>query len=490
MSLYDYQSKMLEELQAVIGQGFKRICCVSPTGSGKTIMIREFVRRLENRYKTCFLLPSKVLLDQSIQAYRSIGLQFGRLHGHNHYSEAVANWLTTVQTLILRTSDPAMSFQFFIIDECHHVRSRTYTELMARIFPDAYFIGFTATPVRTDGLGLGAEIDGFKCFQKIIFGPSVGDLIAAKRLSDYTILRPRNPIVDQAAQKALKEHKFDTLEEAVSGGAIIGDMINLFKKHAGNDRGLVFARNINQSQFFQQKYLEAGIKTAHIDGTMNQSQRRSIIKDYEQNRLQVLTSCNTISEGFDVPSCRVVQLARFTQSLSLYCQQKGRGIRYQEGKEKAIIIDHARNFAVHGDMRWITNEDWRSMFYGEDRLRDVNVYECDKCFAALERGKTVCPECGHDHKDEKTGRNQEQIKGFSGVNPAMIDIEFEAVNSELIQRTKKLTPDEAFRLYKNDFMRCSSMMEVKTQLRIHGLQLGLAKLFYDKVLDAKMEVFL
>jgi predicted amidophosphoribosyltransferase len=130
------------------------------------------------------------------------------------------------------------------------------------------------------------------------------------------------------------------------------------------------------------------------------------------------------------------------------------------------------------------------MFYGEDRLRDVNVYECDKCFAALERGKTVCPECGHDHKDEKTGRNQEQIKDFSGVNPAMIDIEFEAVNSELIEQTKKLTPDEAFSLYKNDFMRCSSMMEVKTQLRIHGLQLGLAKLFYDKVLDAKMEVFL
>ncbi len=488
MVLYDYQTKLLEDLQGSIAAGFKRICCVSPTGSGKTIMIREFVRRLENNYKTCFLLPSKVLLKQSIDAYRSIGLRFGKLHGENKFSEVVQNWLSTVQTLTLRVSQYDINFDFFIIDECHHVRSSTYTRLMSTLFPNAFFIGFTATPVRSDNLGLGAWVDGFRSFEKIVFGPSVKDLIAANRLSDYVIMRPRNPILDPIAQQALKDHKYDTIDEAISSGAIIGDMISLFKQHARNDRGLIFARNIDQSRYFAEKYREAGLKIAHLDGSMSKTQIDRIVEDYRNSRLQAITSCNMISEGFDVPACRVVQLGRYTESLALYCQQTGRGIRYEEGKEKAVIIDHAKNFARHGDMRWITNDDWHEMFLGENQDRNINVYECEICFSALESGQKICPDCGHNHGDAKVGQDKKHESDFKAVSPTMIDIEFEEVNSVL--SNSKLSPDQAFKQYEADFMRCNSMHEVKTVLRLHGLQIGLSKLFYDKILDKKMEVFL
>jgi len=131
-----------------------------------------------------------------------------------------------------------------------------------------------------------------------------------------------------------------------------------------------------------------------LDGCIDKATRRSRINQLATGELRVLTSCQVISEGTDVPSVGGCLLLRPTDSLSLYLQQVGRCLRPSPGKSHALILDMVGNVAKHGfhtDPR-----DWSlEGRHKRNASAAAPIRECPECYAALPAATRVCPECGY-----------------------------------------------------------------------------------------------
>lgn len=508
MELYDYQTKLLNDLNTAIQQGYKRICCVSPTGSGKTIMIREFVRRLNNQFYSCFLVPSRILVSQSVKAFREINLSFGKLHGNSQFYEGFLSWVSTIDTFRARKKQGKITqeFTFFIIDECHHARAATYEELMKTLFPNAYYIGFTATPVRLDNKGLGASIDNFKSFEIIIFGPSMKYLLDRGKqglrgsLSPYTYIKPPSITDNEDLKKKLRQHGYKNADEALGSGAFIGDLISSYQKYGAPQKlpGITFCNSVEISKHFAKKYNEAGIRAAHIDAKTPTRERDKILNGLVSGLYQQVCSKDVISEGCDVPACSIVTLARYTESLSLNVQQIGRPIRFVPGKQ-AYVLDLVNRYQTFGRPEQITQEKWRDYFYGSAKDITVPTYVCKEpscrsCFDPTEY--TRCPDCNKPveykpsssinssaSKITKRGKEEQKLinAGFTGIDIDLVEV------SEKPEPEKRLTQDQVFELYKQEFLMCQSKEDIREVLKAHGLKMELAKMFYEKLLKYKMK---
>ena len=143
---------------------------------------------------------------------------------------------------------------------------------------------------------------------------------------------------------------------------------------------------------------------------MDDRLRAKLIEDLGAGRLDVLTSCDIVSEGTDIPVVTAAILLRPTQSESLYLQQVGRVLRPAPGKSHAIILDHVGNVITHGlpDM----DRDWTldgSPRRGKKRDEPApSVRQCPQCFAA-HAPAPVCPACGHEYRTEV--RELQQVEG-------------------------------------------------------------------------------
>jgi superfamily II DNA or RNA helicase len=144
------------------------------------------------------------------------------------------------------------------------------------------------------------------------------------------------------------------------------------------------------------EFREAGYTASHIDGGMNEEERDGVLKAFEEGRVQVLTSCDLVSEGFDLPAVEVAILLRPTKSLGLYLQQCGRAIRPHPDKEKTIILDHAGNTARHGfiddDREWTLADGFVQGRGKGDKAETVRT--CTGCFA-MHKPSPTCPVCGY-----------------------------------------------------------------------------------------------
>jgi superfamily II DNA/RNA helicase len=113
-------------------------------------------------------------------------------------------------------------------------------------------------------------------------------------------------------------------------------------------QAIVFAINVEHSKAIADRYNQAGIAAAHLDGKTPDKVRAETIAAFRRGEIRVLANCNLFDEGFDLPSLGCVQIARPTQSLGKYLQMLGRGARPEKGKDCAIYIDHTQNYLIHG----------------------------------------------------------------------------------------------------------------------------------------------
>jgi superfamily II DNA or RNA helicase len=168
---------------------------------------------------------------------------------------------------------------------------------------------------------------------------------------------------------------------------------------------------------------------------MSAAARDEAIIGFSSGRYQIITSCELISEGFDVPACDGCLLLRPTMSESLYLQQVGRALRPSPGKQFAVILDHVGNVARHGlpdDERVWTLE-------GRVRGDSVEIVECPQCYAVLPRGIRICPECecslGMEDRDSRSGSQRESLRQVDGelieLTPQMIEAQREARRNQV-----------------------------------------------------------
>lgn len=128
----------------------------------------------------------------------------------------------------------------------------------------------------------------------------------------------------------------------------MADLVDSYHKKAEGKKMIVFAVNIEHSRQIVEKYRQAGISAEHIDANTPKKEREQILQQFRNGEILVLSNVDIVSEGFDVPDCEAVQLARPTKSLALYLQQVGRCMRPSPGKKEGIVLDNAGLWLEHG----------------------------------------------------------------------------------------------------------------------------------------------
>jgi superfamily II DNA or RNA helicase len=214
------------------------------------------------------------------------------------------------------------------------------------------------------------------------------------------------------------------MADAMNKPSVTGDAINEYIKHGYGKQAVVFCVNVAHSESVAESFNQAGINAYSIDGKTDAFTRDKVIEEFKNGDIKVLTNCQIVTEGFDLPSLEVLIQLRPTASLGLYMQMVGRVLRVAEGKKKAIILDHADNFKRHGfpcDKReWSLEKKIKAQ-----KKKTFSTKMCTECFAVNSSTARVCFNC-------KSVFNVKEREG-----PEFIEGELSKVDKERFKKEKK-----------------------------------------------------
>lgn len=395
IQLYPFQETLIQQTRAAIRRGVKRILLVSPTGSGKTVMFAYLVSRMSaNRVRSNVMAHRQELLAQIGGTLDKFDTEHGYIASAAEFDPKPLSHVSSVFTLAKRL-DKSPQPKYGICDEAHHcIDGSTWANCLkywAANDPNFIAIGVTATPERLDGAGLASMWD------EMIVGPSTGDLIRDGYLSKYKIFAPPVAVDMTGVRRLGGDYKRNESEAAVNKPTITGNAVAHYRKYLNGAPTLGFAVSVKHAHDCAEQFKSAGFRAACIDGKMKDKDRKQMTDDFGAGRLNLLFSCDLISEGYDVPGAMGCINLRPTESLALCLQQWGRVLRKAPGKEFAYILDHVGNSARHGlpcsDREWSLTSEKRSKRKRDED--DIAIRQCGDCGAVVGAAATSCPECGH-----------------------------------------------------------------------------------------------
>jgi superfamily II DNA or RNA helicase len=316
----------------------KNILFQMPTGTGKTTVFSEIVRKAKLKNKKVLIVVHRLeLVEQISNRLSEFNVDVGIISAKQKADPKHDIQVATIQTLSRRIYPPA---DIVIIDECHHSKANTY-KLLWEIYPEARFLGVTATPARINGEGFCDLFDILISSGKLSFFFENDYLVRIKHLVGSI------PDLSKVKQR-MRDYDIEMLRNVMLDNSLMVNLIESYNKFAKGKKTIVFAVDVLHSKEIVQKYLYAGIPAAHVDATTPINERKDILNKFKSGKILVLSNVDIVSEGFDVPDCEAVQLARPTKSLVLYLQQVGRCMRPSTGKKHGLILDNAGLWLEHG----------------------------------------------------------------------------------------------------------------------------------------------
>lgn len=399
MNLRPYQDRLANDIRAAFASGARRPIAVSPTGSGKTVLFSYITSQVLKRgARVIIIAHRREILDQISGTLKRVSVPHGFIQAGKPSSNQLA-MVASIQTLGRRL-DETPAPDLVIIDEAHHSVSKTYVEVFAR-WPEAKFIGVTATPERLDGKGLGAMFD------RMVMGPSVQWLIDNGFLARPVYYAPKETPDLSSVHKVAGDFDRAETEEIIDTPRITGDAVTHYRRLCNGQRAVAFCISIAHAQHVADQFCAAGIPAASIDGSLDPVVRRQRVADLTSGKILVLTSCELISEGFDLPAVNAAILLRPTHSLSMHLQQLGRALRPFPGKTHATILDHVGNCLRHGLAEQEREWDLEGREKRTKKSKPVETKQCKHCFAIFTG--TACPQCGTER--EVSPREVEEVDG-------------------------------------------------------------------------------
>lgn len=317
-----------------------------PTGTGKTTVFSEIVRRARQKDKTVLIVVHRrELVAQIAERLSFFQVDAGIISGNIKADENKAVQVATIQTLTKRSYPKA---EIVIIDECHHAKAATYKKLW-KIYPDARFLGVTATPIRMSGEGFSDLFDVLVNSGELSYFIEHNYLVKIRQIVGIT------PDLSSVKVK-MNDYAQNELGEIMQDEHLMADLVDSYKREAMDKKMIAFAVNVEHSKSIAAQYNASGIIAEHLDAKTPKPEREEILNKFKRGEIKVLCNVDIVSEGFDVPDCEAVQLARPTKSLALYLQQVGRCMRPAQGKTCGIVLDNAGLWLEHGFCQ--QNREW------------------------------------------------------------------------------------------------------------------------------------
>ena len=436
-NLYDYQTELVTKARKSLAKGHKGVLIQSPPGSGKSVVIAEIARLTTDKgNRVMFLVHRKELVEQITETFKA-----------NEVNLDLCTIMTVTKVANRLTVLPKPNL--IITDETHHSRAKTYRKIYD-YYSDVPRLGFTATPWRMNGKGFD------DIYSEMIVGKSVKWLIENKRLAPYEFYSIPRADIDKLKKSSTGDYTNQSIEDALKT-TIFGDVVENYVKVANGQKTILYAHSIEYSEKFADEFKSVGIKAVHVDSKTPSAERDEIMNDFRNGKIKVLCNVDLISEGFDVPDCTCVIMARPTDSLVLYLQQSMRCMRYQQNKT-ATIIDHVANYARH--FLPDTDRIWNLKGFEKKRKKqqrnenEIVIKECPNCFGVMESKSLIendfhCPYC--NFKIEVIKADKEVIDAtLSKLDSDSLTVNYEKINiiKKYKQKNKKeLTSIEDWYLY-------------------------------------------
>lgn len=411
--LRDYQAPLMEKTAA----GFRlrrRMCIVAPTGSGKTYIVAAFSDRCARKGNVCWVIvPKPDLVEQTVATFFKLGIDFGVVcagHPARPFAKVQVCSIDTLRNRHHKLPPPDL----ILVDEAHHILARTWSALIAA-YPNAFIAGFTASPVRGDGQGLGAWFD------ELVIGPSIRWLMDRGFLSRYKLYAPSAPDMS-GVHSARGDWVAAEADAAMKRSVVVGDIIGHHQKLARGLRTILFAPSIKTSKEYAEAFMAAGIVAVHLDGDTCRADRMVAFKGLAAGHIDMICNVNLIGEGIDLAALAGEEVtlecmidASPTQSLGLIMQRWGRVLRPKP--HPAIILDHAGNAVRadgtmnHGlpdmDREW-SLEGRKKAKRKKDEEAAVVTKQCPSCFY-VHHPAPACPNCGEVYQTR--GRQVDRVDG-------------------------------------------------------------------------------
>jgi len=285
----------------------------------------------------------------------------------------------------------------WVQDECHHVLAENLWGKACKLFPNAFGLGVTATPLRADGKGLGSHADGL--FDAMVVGPSMRELIERGYLSEYRVFAPPSDIdLSKVTTTDSGDFSPPKLREARRRSHITGDVVKHYLRIAPGKLGVTFEVDIDSATETAAAYRAAGVTAEVVSSKTPEALRRQILRRFRAREVLQLVNVDLFGEGFDLPAIEVVSMARPTMSYGLFCQQFGRALRPLDGKTHAIIIDHVSNVIRHrlpdAPREWSLDRRERRARSAADDAIPLRTCLNEECVQVYERVLPACPFCG------------------------------------------------------------------------------------------------
>jgi DNA repair protein RadD len=407
IDLRDYQGTAVGAVRSSYARGCRAVLLTAPTGSGKTVMFSYIAQSaVAKGGRVLILAHRQELIRQTSETLEAFGVAHGLIApGRPETDHAVQ--VASVQTIVRRLDRLDWQPTLIVVDEAHHATPTTGHGRVLAHFDQARVLGVTATPQRLDGQGLGVVAGGF--FDDLVLGPTVQELVDARYLSRPVVYAPPGAPDLSGLRSIGGDFSQGELAAAMDRPAITGNSVEHYRKHCPGQPAICFCASVAHAEHVADAFKLAGYQATSIDGNMNDATRAERIADLGNGALQVLTSCEIVSEGTDIPVVAAAILLRPTQSLGLYLQQVGRALRPFPGKTHATILDHVGSCHRHG----LPDDDRVWTLEGRKRRKtdpdpDLAIRQCPSCYT-VHKPAPSCPSCGHVYPVKS--RILEQVDG-------------------------------------------------------------------------------
>lgn len=349
---YSYQQEILDKLEAERKvRGYYRNLVVAATGTGKTVISALDYKRFckENSDKPCrllFVAHREEILKQSLYTFRAVlkDANFGEMYVGNYKPESVDNLFISIQTLNSQdfTSKTEKEFyDYIIVDEFHHAAAPTYQRVLDYYQPRV-LLGLTATPERMDGKSILPYFD-----YRIAAEIRLPEAIDRKLLAPFQYFGVTDTVDLSDLKWSAGGYDKGELSNIYTMSGLIANrradhVIQSLLKYVTDIhkvKGLGFCVSIEHAEFMSRYFNEHGITSIFLTAKSPSEERKNAKKLLINGKVKFIFVVDIYNEGVDIPEVNTVLFLRPTESLTVFLQQLGRGLRLAEEKDCLTVLD-------------------------------------------------------------------------------------------------------------------------------------------------------
>jgi len=351
LSPHPFQERVLGALAGARSSGSRRNLVVAATGTGKTVMAafdyHRFRKRFPESSRLLFVVHRKEILRQARDCFRAVlrDFNFGEMLVDGEQPNEWKAVFASVQSL--SSSRPWESlgedhFDYLIVDEAHHGTANSYRPLFDHLTPQI-LLGLSATPERMDGSSILPDFDN-----RFAAEIRLPEALEEKLLCPFHYFGVTDPIAT-SDDRFWNNGKYDRteLENVYTGDdlraqsrldAIVG-ALHRYHPDLESLRAIGFCAGVSHAEFMARKFRENGYQAETILGETPTDVRDERVQKFRNGKLSFLFAVDVLSEGFDLPEINLVMFLRPTESLTVFLQQLGRGLRLSPEKECLTVLD-------------------------------------------------------------------------------------------------------------------------------------------------------